>query len=133
MRIGISTSVIQRGKTGIAQYLFALLRAFLPYAERHRLFLFVLEEDLPLFAFAKEKMELVAMPERFRHAVKNILWHQTTLPKLVRQHQLDVLHIQSYRRILWPKPCELVTTIHDLAHSRMAQKYDWNHTLYGRV
>jgi hypothetical protein len=30
MKIGFSTSVIQRGKTGVAQYVFALLRAFLP-------------------------------------------------------------------------------------------------------
>ena len=29
MNIGISTSVIQRGQTGIAQYVFALLRALL--------------------------------------------------------------------------------------------------------
>src|SRR5258708_37329037 len=40
MRIGISTSVIQRGKTGVAQYLFALLRALLPFAEEHRFILF---------------------------------------------------------------------------------------------
>jgi hypothetical protein len=56
MRIGISTSVIQRGKTGVAQYLFALMRAFLPYAREHEFILFVLEEDLPLFDFAKSSM-----------------------------------------------------------------------------
>ena len=29
MNIGLSTSVIQRGQTGVAQYVFALLRALL--------------------------------------------------------------------------------------------------------
>ena len=53
MRIGLSTSVIQRGRTGIAQYLFALVRAFAPCARKHQFTLFVLEEDLPLFAFAE--------------------------------------------------------------------------------
>ena len=41
MKIGLSTSVIQRGKTGVAQYVFALLRAFLPYADKHEFNLFV--------------------------------------------------------------------------------------------
>ena len=133
MRIGISTSVVQRGQTGIAQYLFALLRAFLPFTGQHRFTLFVLEQDLPLFAFTKDKMEIVTVPERFRPPVKNIVWHQTELPRLVRQHKLDVLHVPSYRRLLWRKPCALVATIHDLAPFHVAKKYDWKRMLYGRV
>lgn len=133
MRIGISTSVIQRGQTGIAQYLFALLRAFLPRAGNWEFVLFVLEEDLPLFDFAKEQMQIVPVPERFRSPIKNILWHQTTLPRLVRECALDVLHVPSYRRLLWPRPCPLVATIHDLAPFRVAKKYDWARTFYGRV
>src|SRR5690349_519085 len=119
MRIGISTSVIQRGKTGIAQYLFALLRAFLPYARENQFVLFVLEEDLPLFAFTQGKMQLVPVPEAFRPPVKNILWHQRALPQLARNLGLDVLHVPSYRRMLWPRPCPLVATIHDLAPFRV--------------
>jgi glycosyltransferase involved in cell wall biosynthesis len=133
MRIGISTSVIQRGQTGIAQYLFALLRAFLPCSDNWEFVLFALEEDLPLFEFAKEQMEIVPVAERFRSPVKNILWHQTTLPRLVRECALDVLHIPSYRRLLWRRPCPLVATIHDLAPFRVAKKYDWARTFYGRV
>jgi glycosyltransferase involved in cell wall biosynthesis len=133
MRIGISTSVIQRGKTGIAQYLFALLRAFLPYASEHQFVLFVLEEDLPLFNFAKGKMQLVPVSETFRPAVENILWHQTHLPRLAREQHLDVLHVPSYRRLLGRRPCPLVATIHDLAPFRVAKKYDWKRMFYGRV
>src|SRR5215469_14791682 len=103
MRIGISTSVIQRGQTGIAQYLFALLRAFQPRADNLQFVLFVLEEDLPLFDFAKEQMQIVPVPERFRSPIKNILWHQTSLPRLVREYRLDVLHVPSYRRLLWSR------------------------------
>jgi glycosyltransferase involved in cell wall biosynthesis len=133
MRIGLSSSVIQRGKTGVAQYFFALLRAFLPHTDRHQFVLFALEEDLPLFAFAEKQIEIVPVPEQFRPAVKNIAWHQTQLPKLVRQHKLDVLHIPSYRRMLWPRPCTLVSTIHDLAPFQVANKYDWKRMFYGRV
>jgi glycosyltransferase involved in cell wall biosynthesis len=133
MRIGISTSVIQRGKSGVGQYVFALLRALLSASHQHKLILFVLEEDLPLFAFAKDKAEIVPVPEKFRPPVKNILWHQTRLPKLVRSLQLDVLHVPSYRRMLWPRPCPLVATIHDLAPFHVAEKYDWKRMFYGRV
>src|ERR1043165_1455258 len=125
MRIGISTSVIQRGKTGIAQYLFALLRAFLPYADENEFVLFVLEEDLPLFDFAKNKMRIIRVAEKFRPPVKNILWHQRELAQYARNLQLDVLHVPSYRRLLWSRPCPLVATIHDLAPFQFAKKYDW--------
>lgn len=133
MKTGFSTSVIQRGKTGVAQYVFALLRAMLPHTGKHRIHLFVLEEDLPLFAFAKDAMTLVPVPEKFRPAGKNVLWHQTHLPRIARELGLDVLHVPSYRRMLWPRPCPLVATIHDLAPFHVQGKYDWKRMFYGRV
>ncbi|HEY1489875.1 MAG TPA: glycosyltransferase family 1 protein [Verrucomicrobiae bacterium] len=133
MRIGITTSVIQRGQTGIAQYLFALLRAFLPHTQENDFILFVLEEDLPLFNFAKEKMQIIPVPEKFRPPVKNILWHQHALPPLVRDLNLNVLHVPSYRRMLWPRACPLVATIHDLAPFRVPKKYSAPRMFYGRV
>ncbi len=133
MNVGLSTSVIQRGKSGVAQYVFALVKALLQEKRFHRLTLFVLEEDRPLFEFASGAVTLVPVPERFRPPVKDILWHQTTLPGLARAHQLDVLHVPSYRRMLWPRPCALVATIHDLAPFRVPGKYDWKRMIHGRV
>jgi glycosyltransferase involved in cell wall biosynthesis len=133
MRIGISTSVIQRGKTGVAQYVLALLRACRPYTSQHQWTIFVLEEDLPLFKFAQDCMEIVTVPEKYRSPVQNIIWHQTHLPKLARKQRLDVLHVPSYRRLLWPRPCVLVATIHDLAPFHVSGKYDWKRMFYGRV
>jgi glycosyltransferase involved in cell wall biosynthesis len=133
MRIGISTSVIQRGKSGVGQYVFALVRALLSGGHRHKFVLFVLEEDLPLFAFAKDNAEIVEVAEKFRPPVRNILWHQMRLPKLVRKLQIDVLHIPSYRRMLWARPCAVVSTIHDLAPFHVDEKYDRKRMFYGRV
>ncbi len=133
MRIGFTTSVIQRGKTGVAQYVFALLRALLPYVGKNKFNLFILEEDLPLFDFAKGKMNFIPVAEKFRPAVRNVLWHHTHLPALARQLKLDVLHAPSYRRLLWRKPCPIVGTIHDLAPFHVTGKYDWKRMLYGRV
>ena len=132
MNIGLSTSVIQRGKSGVAQYVFGLLRAFLPHSGQHQFTVFALEADLPLFDFAKGRIKLVSVPERYRPPIKNILWHQVVLPQLVRRHQLDVLHVPSYRRMLWRRPCAMVATIHDLAMFHVANKYDCARMFYGR-
>ena len=42
MRIAISTSVIQRGRSGVGQYVLALVRALLDQKGDHQLVLFVL-------------------------------------------------------------------------------------------
>lgn len=133
MKIALSTSVIQRGKTGVAQYVFALVRALLPHADRHEIHLLVLEQDLPLFAFAGDRVQRIAVPERFRPAVRNVLWHQTVLPAWLRRHRIDVVHVPSYRRMLWRAPCATVATIHDLAPFHIAGKYDLARMFYGRV
>ena len=133
MKIGLSTTMIQRGKSGVAQYVLALVRALVTEGAAHRLHLFVLEEDLPLFDFARGQVETVLVPERFRAPVRNILWHQATLPALARRLRLDVLHVPSYRRLLWRKPCALVATIHDLALFHVSGKYDPARMFYGKV
>ena len=133
LRIGITTSIIQRGKTGIAQYLFALVRSLMEFADEHEFVLFVLEEDAPLFAFAESKMNIVTVSEKWRPAVKNILWHQAVLPSLAKRLELDVLHVPSYRRMLWRRPCALVSTIHDLAPFHVKGKYDPLRMFYGQV
>ncbi len=133
MRIAISTSIIQRGKSGVGQYVLALVRALLHRPGDHHLVLFVLEQDLPLFDFAVGRAEIVTVPERFRPAVKNIVWHQALLPSLLRRWRIDVLHVPSYRRLLLRSPCALVATIHDLAPFHVRAKYDAARMFYGRV
>lgn len=133
MKIAISTSVIQRGKTGVAQYVFALVRALMAHADEHEFHLLVLEEDLPMFAFAASKMTLVPVSERWRAPVRNILWHQVLLPRWLKKQGMDVLHVPSYRRLPWFTPCAAVATIHDLAPFHVRGKYDLARMLYGRV
>ncbi|HYE31496.1 MAG TPA: glycosyltransferase family 1 protein [Methylomirabilota bacterium] len=133
MKIGITTSVAQRGKTGIAQYLFGLLRALRAEATRHEFVLFVLREDRPLFQFASDCMQILEVDEKFRPPVRDILWHQTALPLLARKHGLDIIHVPSYRRLIGVAPCARVATIHDLAPFRVSRKYDPARMLYGKL
>lgn len=133
MKIALSTSVIQRGRSGVGQHVLSLVRALLHAAVRHEFTLFVLEEDMPLFGFASGSMRLEPVSERHRPPISDILWHQAALPRLVRRMGIDVLHVPSYRRMLWPRPCALVATIHDLAPFHLPGKYDWARMFYGRV
>ena len=132
MKIGISTSVIQRGKTGIAHYLFSLLTELKSFTGEHSFVLFVLEEDVPIFNFLESSMEIVRVAEKHRPAVANILWHQTELPRLCAQHNLDAIHVPSYRRLLFRAPCAKIGTIHDLAPFHVRGKYDIARMIYGR-
>jgi glycosyltransferase involved in cell wall biosynthesis len=133
MRIGLSTSVIQRGKTGVAQHIFALTRALAALEANHEMVLFTLEEDLPLFDFLNGAFHIIPVPEKYRPPIKNILWHQMILPGLAAKHELDVLHVPSYRRMVLRSPCARVGTIHDLAPFHVSGKYDLARMFYGRV
>jgi glycosyltransferase involved in cell wall biosynthesis len=133
MKIGLSTSVIQRGKTGVAQYIFSLLRAFEQSDTDAQFSLFTLEDDVPFFEQLDDRFEIIRVAERFRPPVKNIIWHQTMLTRIAAKMNLDLLHVPSYRRLLWSSRCPRVGTIHDLAPFRVSKKYDLARMFYGRV
>ena len=133
MRIALSTSVIQRGKSGLAQYVLALVKALLPHASRHDIRLLVLEEDRQFFNFAAGRMDIVSVAEKYRPPVRDIAWHQIMLPRWLKAHNIDVLHVPSLGRMLRSAPCALVATIHDLAPFHVPRKYDCARMLYRRV
>lgn len=132
MRIGLSTSVMQRGKSGVAMYIAGLLQGMAAEGWPAEMVLFGLEEDREWFAPWLDRCHWVGVPEKFRPAVKDIAWHQTVLPGLLRRQECDLVHIPSYRRILAAPGVPQVATIHDLAPFRLAGKYDRMRMIYGR-
>lgn len=133
MRIALTTSVMQQGRSGVGQYVLSLVRALLPAATTHEFTLFVLEKDIPLLDFAAGSMRIESVSERVRPPINDILWHQAVLPGRVRRIGAEVLHVPSYRRMLFRRPCALVSTIHDLAPFHLPGKYDPARMFYGRV
>lgn len=133
VRIGITTSIVQQGKTGISRYLLSLLKEFLNFNLDCEFYLYVLQDDLHLFEFAIDRCRIHVVPRIYSNPVRNIIWHQTVLPVLARRHRLDVLHVPSYRRMLWARPCTMVATIHDLAQFNVPGKYDRARMIYGRT
>jgi glycosyltransferase involved in cell wall biosynthesis len=132
IRVALSTSVAQRGRSGVASYLFGLLEGFTRIDAPVKVILVGLDDDRPLFARWLDRCEWSGVAERWRPALRNVLWHQTAFRRRLRKIRADVVHIPSYRRILWRAPCPQVVTIHDCAAFAVADKYDFARMFYGR-
>jgi glycosyltransferase involved in cell wall biosynthesis len=132
IRVAISASVIQRGKSGVASYVFGLLEGLRAIDPDIDLTILGFEEDRPLFERWLDRFSWWPVEEKWRPAVRNILWHHTRLPTLLKDLRINVLHIPSYRRIVWNPPVAQVVTIHDCAAFSVAGKYDPARMLYGR-
>ena len=113
MKIGLSATLVEQGRSGVGQYLVQLLTALLRHAPGHEFVVFTLQRDRSLFEFARDAVQIVTTSEPHRPPSEDLLWHQLVLPGLAHEHGLDVLHVPSQRRMLWRRPCALVTTIHD--------------------
>jgi glycosyltransferase involved in cell wall biosynthesis len=132
IRAALSASVIQRGKSGVASYVFGLLDGLRAIDAPVELTILGLEEDRPLFEPWLDRFAWEPVAEKWRPAVKNIIWHHTHLPAVLKRLQIDVLHIPSYRRIVWNPPAVQVVTVHDCAAFAVAGKYDAARMFYGR-
>lgn len=132
MRVGLTATMIQGGRSGVGQYVLSLAKRLITRGQVD-LVLFVREEERPLFEFAESHAQVCPVGKGFRGPVRDIFWHQVVLPRLARKAGLDVIHVPSYRRLVWRAPCPLVGTIHDLAPFHLAEKYDPARMFYGRV
>ncbi len=130
--VAISTSVNQRGKSGVATYLFGLIDGLVTTCPEVKLTLFGLAADRPLFERWLDRANWIEVSEFWRPALRDIFWHQFILPGQLRTIRADVVHIPSYRRILARPPCPQVVTVHDCAAFHVRGKYDAARMAYGR-
>ena len=133
IRIGLSTSVVQGGRSGVATYIFGILDGLRQIGAPVEITIIGLENDQPLFQPWIGWAKWLPVPERYRSAVRNVAWHQFALPGVARRERFDLVHIPSYRRIVAYLPCPQLATIHDCAAFAVAGKYDLARMIYGRV
>lgn len=132
MRVALSTSVVQRGKSGVASYIFGLLEGLRRIDAPLEVVLLGLADDKPLFEKWLDRCQWVPVDEQYRPAVRNVFWHQTRLRGVLKDERIDVIHIPSYRRIVAKPPVPQVVTIHDLAAFAVRGKYDAARMIYGK-
>ncbi len=132
MKVALSTSVGQRGRSGVATYLSGLIDGLLRTQSDLQLTLIGLEEDRALFAPWLGSCTWHGVREFWRPAARDIFWHQCLLPRVLRRGGYELLHIPSYRRIVARPPCAQVVTIHDCAAFAVKGKYDAFRMFYGK-
>ena len=69
MKVGLTATMIQGGRSGVAQYVFSLVRELIR-ARQVDLSVFVLEDELPLLDFAKDGCRLVPVPRAAARGLK---------------------------------------------------------------
>lgn len=122
-RIGLEITMLNRPRTGVENYI-ASLAAALPSAAR----------DMEFFYFSCQPI-----PDRFDGARVIIepsnsyaRWRQTALPRLAREHRLDLIHCP-ITAVPLRSAAPVVSTIQDVIWSRYPEMYSIRRRIAHRV
>ena len=118
MKIGISASLARAGRSGIGRYLCQLIPALVQACPTHEYVVFAPPGEWPQLDVDPRAVRIHPIASPRAAAPDDVRWHHFALPKLAHDLKLDVLHIPTQRRMLWRKPCALVTTVHDVGPFR---------------
>lgn len=132
MKVLLSAGMIQGGRSGVGRYVIALGEALVREQPSVELFLTGLDADRGLFPWLRED-RWVSIPAKMSGGAANLLWHQLCLNAVAAKLKIDLVHIPSYRRMLWRCTVPQVATIHDCAPFILREKYDWLRGFFGRV
>ncbi len=129
IKVLLSAGMIQGGRSGVGRYVIALTEALA--ARGLEIHIAGLDADRDHFPVIPDA-QWVSIPAAASRGVLNLLWHQASLPGIIRRGGYDVVHIPSYRRMLINCTAPQVATIHDCAPFIMADKYDALRGFFGR-
>ncbi|MFT4900744.1 MAG: glycosyltransferase involved in cell wall biosynthesis [Lentimonas sp.] len=129
-RVLLSAGMIQAGHSGVGRYVVELANR-MAAMESIDLYVAGLDADRGLFERMADDRWL-SIPAAFGGGVKNLIWHQWHLPRLLRLGHYDLLHIPSYRRIVGYCPVPQIATVHDCAPFHLRDKYGFLRGLFGR-
>ena len=131
MKVLVTTSGGDGGKSGVSQYIIQLLRHLPSVAPDMTFDVLLLEEEKAIYVVDPDRIRPVFQSRYFRHPITNILWQQTVLPLLCARGGYDVLFVPAgNRRMPYWAPCPSVGTFHDLAIVHIPGKYDRLHNFY---
>jgi glycosyltransferase involved in cell wall biosynthesis len=132
MKVLLSAGMIQGGRSGVGRYVIALSEALVREQPAVDLYVAGLDADRGLFPWLRAE-RWISIPARMAGGAANLWWHQMHLNKVVRRSQVELVHIPSYRRMLWHCAVPQVATIHDCAPFILREKYDRARGFFGRV
>lgn len=139
MHIGINAQLLSFSQNyrngGISRYIRYLLTELARSPGQHRYTIFVNgPEIIAQLGVQHPQLSFVAAPWPEHRPAARILWEQFTLPSLIRQHGIQVLH--SPANVLpefLPQGCTGVVTLHDLAFLRLPEVLTRSKRVYHRT
>ncbi len=130
LKVLLSVTLAQAGKTGIYQYLVGLLEGFRQAELPVHFTLVGFEPERALFEPFLNWASWVGL-SRQCGPVRDLLWHQLCLQQLADRHGVELIHIPSYRRSLIHSRQPQVVTVHDCLAIN-PQKYGFLRSLLAR-
>jgi len=127
----LSAGMIQSGKSGVGRYVIELSRHMMEVPGAPELLVCGLEADRALFPWIADR-NWITIPEASGSGLRNLIWHQVSLPGIARSRGVSLVHIPSYRRILARCPVPQLATIHDCAPFHLRDKYGVMRGFFGR-
>ncbi len=126
MHIGINAQLLSFSQSyrngGVSRYIRYLLHGLAAWPGEHEYSVFVNGEELVSQLPVHEQIHYISAPWSESRPTARIAWEQITLPSLLKQKMIDVLH--SPVNVLperLPSTCAGVVTLHDLAFLRFPE------------
>jgi glycosyltransferase involved in cell wall biosynthesis len=132
MKVLLSAGMIQGGRSGVGRYVIALGEAMVREQATVDLYIAGLDADRGLFPWLRDE-RWVSIPAPMGGGAANLWWHQVSLNRVLKRLRMDLVHIPSYRRMMWHCGVPQVATIHDCAPFILREKYDFVRGFFGRV
>jgi len=131
MKVGISTFGGDGGKSGISQYIIQLIREFARQPEGCTFEVISYSDEKAVFVPESSGIGHVPFGAHLRSPLRNVFWHQASLPRCCRERGFDVLFLPAgNRRLPVYSPCPTVGTVHDFSSIHVPGKYDRAHFFY---
>ncbi len=130
MKILYSAMPLDKGKSGISNYIFNTLEEMLKY---HKVTVIALQEDMPLLADRFPSAEYIQVSNLFAKPLVNMLWHLFVMPFTLDFSKYDFLFVPAAnRRVICRSPIFSVGTVHDFSQFHIKAKYDFLRMFYIR-
>ena len=123
MQIGINAQLLAFGQnyrnSGVSRYIRYLLRELIRQPGNHEYTVFVNGPEVIAHLETHPQITYISAPWPASRPAVRIAWEQFTLPSLIRQKRIEVLHSPVNVLPEWlPSSCATVVTLHDLAFLR---------------
>ena len=130
MKILYSAMPLDKGKSGISNYIFNTLEEMLKH---HKVTVIALKEDMPLLLTRFPSAEYIQVSNLFAKPLVNMLWHLFVMPFTLDFSKYDFLFVPAAsRRVICRSPIFSVGTVHDFSQFHIKAKYDLLRMFYIR-